>query len=384
MPQARSAAGLQAVVFALVASAINSVYLTQPTLPLLSQEFHASAPKVSLTVSMVTLGVCLAGLPFGVLADRWRIKPIITLGGIMVALCLAVGALSPSLEFLAGARFVQGLFVPALTSCLAAYLARSLPPQSLAITMGAYVSATVAGGLLSRLLPGIVLAGNWRLALAVGAGLVVIFALVALKRLPAEGPRPPRQSGDLSYVGLLTSWPTLAPYLATFGSMFVFGGVFNYITFHLSAPPYLASTAFISLMYLTYLIGVIEGPLVGRLARRIGAGRTLALGAAVYMVAQLVCLLPSRPGVILGLCLVCAGHFIIHAGSQGMLNTRLRGSQGRANSLYVLVYYMGGWAGITCAGFFWSLARWQGVVLLGLAVLLLPLCVGLVDARKEK
>ncbi|MCB2227672.1 MAG: MFS transporter [Desulfarculaceae bacterium] len=384
MPPARSAAGLQAVVFALVASAINSVYLTQPTLPLLSREFNASAPRVSLTVSMVTLGVCLAGLPFGVLADRWRIKPIITLGGIMVALCLAAGALSPSLEFLAGARFVQGLFVPALTSCLAAYLARSLPPQSLAITMGAYVSATVVGGLLSRLLPGIVLAGNWRLALSVGAGLVVVFTLVALFRLPAEGPRPPRHSGDLSYLGLLRSWPTLAPYLATFGSMFVFGGMFNYITFHLSAPPYLASTAFISLMYLTYLIGVIEGPLVGRLARRIGAGNTLALGAAVYMAAQVVCLLPSLTGVILGLCLVCAGHFIIHAGSQGMLNTRLHGSQGRANSLYVLVYYMGGWAGITCAGFFWNLARWQGVVLLGLTVLILPLSVGLVDARKEK
>ncbi|MCF8033099.1 MAG: MFS transporter [Desulfarculaceae bacterium] len=383
MPWAkRGAAGLQAAVFALVASAITSVYMTQPTLPLLSREFGASAPQASMTVSMVILGVCLASLPFGVLADRWPVKPIIGLGGVLVAACLVAGAMSPSLGFLVGARFVQGLFVPALTSCLAAYLARSLPPQRLGVAMGAYVSATVVGGLSSRLLPGIVLGGDWRLSLAAGAGLVLVFTLAALFWLPAESPRPRRRPSDLSYKGLLTAWPTLAPYLATFGSMFAFGGVFNYVTYHLAAPPYLASTAFISLMYLTYLIGVIEGPLVGRLVRRIGAGPTLTLGALAFMASQAVCLLPSLTGVVLGLCLVCAGHFIIHAGSQGMLNTRLAGSQGRANSLYVLVYYLGGWAGITAAGQGWLWAGWTGVIVFNLVVLLLPLMVGLVEIKK--
>jgi YNFM family putative membrane transporter len=370
------------MVFALVAAAVSTVYLTQPMLPQLSREFGASPSVASLTVSMVILGITLACLPFGVLADRWRIKPIIALGGAMTALCLVAGALSTSLGFLAGARFAQGLFFPALTSCLAAYLARTLPPEGLAMTMGAYVSATVVGGIFSRLLGGLILSGRWRLSFIIAAGLVILFSLAALRWLPPEEPRPPRQGNAPSYLGLLRSWPTLAPYLATFGSMFVFAAVFNYVTYHLAAPPYLAATALISLMYLTYLIGVALGPLVGRLARRIGAGWTLLAGSLLFMAALGVCLLPSLGAVVLGLCLVCGGHFTIHAASQGMLNTRLRQSQGRANSLYVLVYYLGGWAGITMAGQAWSLGGWPGVTALGLAMLGMPLAVGAVETKK--
>ncbi len=381
-PPTLGAAGLQAMVFALVAAGVSTVYLTQPMLPRLSREFGASPAVASLTVSMVVLGITLACLPFGVLADRWRVKPIIALGGAMTALCLAAGALSTSLGFLVGARFAQGLFFPALTSCLAAYLARTLPPEGLAMTMGAYVSATVVGGIFSRLLGGLILSGRWRLSFLVAAGLVAFLSLAALRWLPPEGPRPPRRGSAPSYLGLLGTWPTLAPYLATFGSMFVFAAVFNYVTYHLAAPPYLASTAFISLMYLTYLIGVALGPLVGRLSRRLGAGWTLLAGSLLFMAALGVCLLPSLGAVVLGLCLVCGGHFTIHATAQGLLNTRLRQSQGRANSLYVLVYYLGGWAGITVAGQAWGLGGWPGVNLLGLAMLGLPLAVGAVEIKK--
>jgi len=57
-----------------------------------------------------------------------------------------------SLALLIGARFIQGLFIPSHTTCIAAYLARSLPPLCLNVVMGSYVAATVAGGLGGRLL----------------------------------------------------------------------------------------------------------------------------------------------------------------------------------------------------------------------------------------
>jgi YNFM family putative membrane transporter len=39
-------------------------------------------------------------------------------------------ALTHDIVLLVGFRFVQGLFIPALTTCLAAYLARQLPAES--------------------------------------------------------------------------------------------------------------------------------------------------------------------------------------------------------------------------------------------------------------
>jgi MFS transporter, YNFM family, putative membrane transport protein len=376
-------AGLQALVFGLATAAITSVYLTQPVLPQLSQEFGASPAMASLTVSMVILGTTLACMPFGVLADRWPLKPIIGLGGGVIALSLLAGALSQSLPLLVAARFVQGLFIPALTSCLAAYLSRTLPPDKLAVVMGSYVSATVVGGLSSRLLSGLLLEGHWRLSLLVVAGLIVLLCLAALRWLPAES-RPSAPGGQaLGYLGLLRRRATLVPYLSTFGSMFVFGAVFNYVPYYLAAAPFQASTAFISLVYLTYLVGVILGPLVGRLTKRVGSGWTLTMGALLFMAALLLSLAPSLTVVVLALLAVCGGHFIIHAASQGILNVRLKDSQGRGNSLYVLVYYLGGWAGITAAGPAWSFLGWPGVAALCLAVLLLPLLVGVAEIRRR-
>ena len=74
---------LQAIVFFLVAASFTAVYITQPVLPVLQVEFGVSETTASLTVSAVILGIALANLPFGVLADRYPIRPIL-LGGATV------------------------------------------------------------------------------------------------------------------------------------------------------------------------------------------------------------------------------------------------------------------------------------------------------------
>jgi YNFM family putative membrane transporter len=52
--------GLQTLVFALVAAAFTTVYITQPVLPILQREFGVSASIASLSVSAVILGIALA------------------------------------------------------------------------------------------------------------------------------------------------------------------------------------------------------------------------------------------------------------------------------------------------------------------------------------
>src|SRR5438552_3300821 len=144
----------QALVFFLVATAFTTVYITQPVPPVIENEFGVNARTASLSVSMVIFGVALANLPFGMLADRYPIKPIVLTGGAVVAATSLVCAIMHSIAVLIAARFIQGLFIPALTTCIAAYLAQSLPAARLNVVMGSYVSATVAGGLGGRLLGG--------------------------------------------------------------------------------------------------------------------------------------------------------------------------------------------------------------------------------------
>ena len=122
---------LQIVVFALVSASFTNIYITQPVLPVLQSEFSADMVLVSLSVSAVILGIAISNLPFGFLADRFSIRPIICAGGILVAIGGLVCAITQELWILIGARFFQGIFIPALTTCLAAYLAKSLPAANL-------------------------------------------------------------------------------------------------------------------------------------------------------------------------------------------------------------------------------------------------------------
>ena len=157
---------IQVLVFSLVAAAFTTVYITQPVLPVIQDEFAVDARTASLSISMVILGIALANLPFGILADRYPIKPILLTGGTVITATSLVCAATHSIAILIAARFIQGLFIPSLTTCLAAYLAKSLPASRLNVVMGSYVSATVAGGMGGRLLGGWIHPPlHWRYAL---------------------------------------------------------------------------------------------------------------------------------------------------------------------------------------------------------------------------
>ncbi|WP_029134725.1 MFS transporter [Sedimenticola selenatireducens] len=378
----RSHLRLQLVVFTLVAASFTNIYLTQPVLPVLQAEFAATTLQVSFTVAAVILGIALANLPFGVLADRLPIQPIILTGGIAVALGGLICAVTDNLWLLIGARFLQGLFIPALTTCIAAYLAKTLPIERLNVVMGAYVSATVVGGLGGRLLGGWIHPPlHWRYAFVSAAVLILVATFLALKQLP----RPPKVDNipreQPRFLSLLRRWELVRIYLAAAGGFFIFSSVFNYLPFRLAAKPFSFSTELITLLYLVYVMGIFMGPLSGRISNRIGSGNTLIGGTLLLGSSVALTLLPSIVAIILGLLGLCAGFFAVHAAAVGSLNRRLTGGQGRANALYVLFYYVGGWIGITGSGFAYTQWGWQGVILICLLLLILPFMAGLGERR---
>lgn len=372
----------QLLVFGVVAAAFTNIYITQPVLPVISAEFGVDAAGASLTVSATILGIALSNLPFGRLGDRYPLRPLILAGGAMVALAGLMCALTESFSLLVAARFAQGLFIPALTTCVAAYLANSLPVSRLNVVMGAFVSASVVGGLGGRLLGGYLHPPlHWRYAFVSAAVLLVVAVLAAARWLPAVDQRPHHPEGEVGFRSLLSSWSVLRLYAVAFGAFWVFSATFNFLPFHLSEPPISASTALITSLYVAYLIGAVMGPLSGRLANRFGTGRTMALGAVLLGVSLAGLLVPSLPVVVIALLGSCAGFFTTHAAASGALNSRLTASRGRGNALYVLFYYVGGAAGITASGYAWRHGGWPAVLALNGAVLTVPLGVGLLEAR---
>lgn len=376
--------GLQALIFSLVAAAFSTIYITQPVLPVLRAEFGVGASTASLTISAVILGIALANLPFGMLVDRYPIRPIILLGGTVIVACGLVCAAATDLTLLIAARFVQGLFVPALTTCLVVHLVRSLPPDRLNVVTGSYVSATVVGGLGGRLLGGWIHPPlHWRYAFVTASVLLLAATLSAARWLPkSETPRDAPEE-TASFAGLLRRPELLRIFFVAFGAFFVFSSVFNYLPFYLAGPPFRASTQVITLTYLSYLVGAFTGPVAGNLSNRIGNGATMALGSAMLATAIAVTFIPSLPVIAASLAGVCAGFFAVHSAAAGSLNRKLAEGRGRANSLYVLFYYLGGWVGITASGHAYQFAGWRGVAGLGILMLALPFVTGLAEMRER-
>ena len=125
------------------------------------------------------------------------------------------------------------------------------------------------------------------------------------------------------------------------------------------------------------------GPTAGRASNRFGSGNTLLGGTVVLGISLTLILLPSIPAVVLALLGICAGFFTIHATAVGSLNRRLSIGQGRANALYVLFYYMGGWLGITLSGFAYKQGGWRAVIYSCLFFLVIPLSAG-IGERKNR
>ncbi len=375
----------QLLVFGVVAAAFTNIYITQPVLPVIAAEFGVDAAGASLSVSATILGIALSNLPFGRLGDRIPLRPLLLLGGAMVALMGLLCALTESYSLLVAARFAQGLFIPALTTCVAAYLANSLPVARLNVVMGAYVSATVVGGLGGRLLGGYLHPPlHWRYAFVSAAVMLLVAVAAAARWLPRVNARPQHPEGEVGFLSLLSSWPVLRLYAVALGAFWVFSATFNFLPFHLSEPPISASTNVITSLYLAYLVGAVMGPLSGRLANRFGTGRTLTLGAVVLGFSLVGLLVPSLPVVVLALLGTCAGFFTTHAAASGALNSRLTASRGRGNALYVLFYYVGGAVGITASGTVWHHGGWPAVLALSGVVLAIPLGVGLLEMRLRR
>jgi len=377
--------GTQALVFSLVTSTFMTIYITQPVLPVIRSEFGVSAFVASMTVSAVILGIALTTLPFGRLVDSVPLRPIVLSGGVVVAASGLVCAATGSLPVLLVARFVQGLFIPSLTTCLVVYLVRSFPPDRLNVMMGSYVSATVAGGLAGRLLGGWIHPPlHWRYAFVTSSILLLAAVAAAARFLPRSEDREEPGDRPPGFLALLSRRELRRVYLVSFGAFFVFSSVFNYLPFYLSGPPFRASTELITLLYLSYLVGILVGPLAGNLSNRIGNGATIALGSSVFALAIGLTLVHSMLAITASLMAVCAGFFSVHSAAAGLLNRRLSASRGRANSLYVLFYYLGGSVGITVCGYAYGIAGWRAVAVIGLLVLAGIFLVGVAEMRAAR
>jgi MFS transporter, YNFM family, putative membrane transport protein len=369
--------------------AFLGLYCTQPMLPMLEDLFHASKTAVGMTVSAATLGVALSAPIFGALAERLPRKRVVVLAVLGVSLPTLLAATSTSLAQLIFWRFLQGITVPGIIAVVITYIGEEWPPDRVALIMSFYVSGTALGGFIGRLTSGIIADHfSWR-ASFVALGVASLAGAAAISFwLPRGTRRPPQttQQADQRFIyqvqGLLRNRRLLATYAVGFNVLFSMVGVFTWITFYLSAPPFHLSTTALSSLFFVYLIGLVVTPAAGYLITQVGLRAGIAGAILCSIVGVLLTLEQSLPLVIVGLTLLSSGVFISQTASSSHLRVASpSGARVTSAGLYITCYYLGGATAGVLPGAFWAIGGWPACVAFIVSMQVVALVIALVGWR---
>ena len=360
------------------------MYVTQPILPLLSEEFRIAPATAGLSISVVVLMIALVSSGYGWLSDRIGRKPVMVASCALLAVPTLLCAVTTSFPMLVLFRALQGLLMPGVTAVAVAHLGDHFEGPELGPRVGGWIAASVVGGLTGRVVSGwIASVWHWRASFLFFGVCTLAGAAVIGRALPAGGAaqagRHPTGQGALrSHFG---NRRLLGAFVIGACVFFAFIGVFTYLPYYLTAAPFRLSTALVSSVYLVYVAGVFTSIVTGRLSRRFGARAVMATGFGIAIAGVLGTLLPLLTAIVLSLVVLCVGMFTVQSTAPAFVNGNARGAKGAAGALYVSFYYVGASLGSLLPGYAWQAWGWPGVVAACSAALLLGLAADVLLCR---
>lgn len=379
------------IVFALFAAGFATfaqLYSVQSVLPEISADFGVDPSRAALTISMATTGIAIGVLPWAFAADRWGRVRVMKVSAVSAAV---IGLITPflhSLPLILGSRLIEGLALAAIPAIAVTYIADELPARRVTAAAGAFVSGNSIGGLLGRLIAGLVAEHfGWQLGLMTVAVLCVIACSIFVIAVPApHGYLPSRlRTEDVtaaaaqtrqertvaSVVPSLSAWQRFTMALTTpalwgayaqpFLLMGSFLSLFSFLGYHLQAAPYGLSTAVTSMVFTVYLVGTFTARWSGSAAGHFGHRRLLYTGIGMMIGGAALTLTAPLAVIVLGVAIFTAGYFVTSPVTSAMTSLIAGPCRSQATAIYQLVFYVGN------SVFGWMLGRvfeefdWAGV-----------------------
>lgn len=270
-----------------------SMDLYLPVLPALTAELRSTTSVAQLTITACLLGLALGQIVAGPVSDRFGRRRPLLIGVTAYAVTSVLCALSPTVETLILARFVQGL-AGAVGIVIAQAAGRDVYTGGKLLRY--YGRLTVLGGLAAIIGP--VIGGqlaaftDWRgvflFLAAVGVGILVAAALVFRETLPADH----RTSGGLSHT--LDDFRRLLADRVFVGAVLITGFTYSAIFAYLSGATYILQGMYgLSPQGYSFAFGLnslgfmVFGFISGRLAERWSVKGTLAVGLGMAVAGTL-------------------------------------------------------------------------------------------------
>jgi predicted MFS family arabinose efflux permease len=255
---------------------------------------------------------------------------------------------------------------------LVAFAAQLSSPQHRGRIVGTLQAGILAGILLARTVSGTVSAHfGWRPMFWLAA-VMILGVLIVLHRVLPRTP-PPASQPYLrvlrSLKDLWQSYPQLRTSSLIGALLFAAFSVFwSTLAFRLGESPFGYGPQVAGLFGLLGAAGATSAPLAGRLTDARGAAFTVAVGTVVVATAFVVFMLSgsSLVTLALGVIILDVGIQAAMNGNQSTVLSLAPQATSRTNTIYMVLYFVGGALGSYTGGLAWHHFGWQGTTVLGL------------------
>ena len=365
------------------------LYCTQPLIPTFVEEFNLTPSYASLSISLTTGFLAFFMLIMSWFADERGRKVIMSISLISSASLVVIQAFTDNFTILLVLRALQGIVLAGFPAIAMAYINEEFDPTVTGLVMGIYVSGNSIGGLAGRIIVSTLTDFfSWHIALG-GIGLICVLVSVWFWfSLPESEHFSPQKGLLKDMIPVLSKNLHHASLLSLniigFIIMGAFVTIYNYIGYSLMSAPYYLSQTVVGCIFAVYLVGTFSSTYMGRLADRIGSGKTLCVAIGIMMAGCLITLDTNLYVKIMGVAILTFGFFGSHSVASSWVGKCAVSHKAQASSLYLLFYYLGASVIGTLGGKFLTWYAWNGVVFLIATSLVCALALALVLFFKEE
>lgn len=345
-------------------------YYNQPLLANMARSFNISESAVSNVPMLTQIGYALGLFLIVPLGDKYKRKKLILTVFLFIILSLVGAALAPSAGWLMVASFFIGLssVIPHLFVPMTAQLASDEKRGS---AIGMVMTGLFIGILGSRTISGVV--GEqlgWRAMYWIAAGIMVL--LWGLLKIKLPEIYPDFKGSYSSLIKSIAEQFLTRPKLRLaalrgaldFASFSVF---WTTLVFLLEGPPFEMGSDVAGAFGLVGIAGAVIASVVGRLSDRMDKNLLIFIAVLIILGSWVILGFSSTSlvGLVIGALLLDLGIQSVHITNQTIIFEGNPSARNRINTVYMVLYFIGGAFGTLVGGLVWTHFQWMGVSVAG-------------------
>lgn len=354
---------------------VANLYYSQPLLNQIGETFNVGESAASNVVLAAQLGYAIGLLIIIPLGDMVSNIKILKVDFVVMLIALLAAATSTSLWALVISCLFIGISsaIPQFFVPMAANLADD---DNRSRAIGVMMTGLLIGIIGSRVISGFI--GEqfgWQTMYYVSAIVMVILFITLYFKLPRINPhykgtygeliksmwkffkteptlRLAIMRGTLSFMGLSAMWTTL---------VFVMKDSFGY------------GSSITGLFGLLGIVGALGANVVGKLNDRYSKNKIITVGILLLLFSWLLFLFSTHfiIGIALGIITVDLGQQTIHITNQNIILAKIPGARNRINTIYMVIFFIGGALGASLGSIAYEDYGWSGVSIFGLSLTIL-------------